>query len=66
VIKPCNIAKPRSDFHFADLRHQITSVSMVLPPNRLDAYSRWIRIRVSQALQVIVRALSTLTTGRGL
>ncbi len=45
----------RSDFHFADLRHQITSVFLVLPPNRLDAYSRWLRLLVSQALQDIAR-----------
>lgn len=45
----------RSDFHFADLRHQITSVFLVLPSNRLDAYSRWLRLLVSQALQDIAR-----------
>lgn len=45
----------RSDFHFSDLRHQITSVFLVLPPNRLDAYSRWLRLLVSQALQDIAR-----------
>ena len=45
----------RSDFHFADLRHRITSVFLVLPPNRLDAYSRWLRLLVSQALQDIAR-----------
>ena len=45
----------RSDFQFADLRHRITSVFLVLPPNRLDAYSRWLRLLVSQALQDIAR-----------
>ncbi|MGB3556144.1 MAG: type IV secretory system conjugative DNA transfer family protein [Jannaschia sp.] len=45
----------RSDFHFAELRHRITSVFLVLPPNRLDAYSRWLRLLVSQALQDIAR-----------
>lgn len=45
----------RSDFHFSDLRHQITSVFLVLPPNRMDAYSRWLRLLVSQALQDIAR-----------
>lgn len=48
-------AMSRSDFQFADLRHQITSVFLVLPPNRLDAYSRWLRLLVSQALQDIAR-----------
>ena len=46
----------RSDFHFSDLRHRITSVFLVLPPNRMDAYSRWLRLLVSQALQDIARA----------
>ncbi|WP_417585456.1 type IV secretory system conjugative DNA transfer family protein [Pelagibacterium sp.] len=45
----------RSDFAFSDLRHQVTSVFLVLPPNRLDAYSRWLRLLVSQALQDIAR-----------
>ncbi|WP_405049027.1 type IV secretory system conjugative DNA transfer family protein [Roseobacter fucihabitans] len=48
-------AMSRSDFHFADLRHRITSVFLVLPPNRMDAYSRWLRLLVSQALQDIAR-----------
>jgi type IV secretion system protein VirD4 len=45
----------RSDFHFSELRHGMTSVFLVLPPNRLDAYSRWLRLLVSQALQDIAR-----------
>ncbi|MEP2892371.1 type IV secretory system conjugative DNA transfer family protein [Tateyamaria sp.] len=45
----------RSDFAFAGLRHWITSVFLVLPPNRMDAYSRWLRLLVSQALQDIAR-----------
>ncbi|ATF20786.1 putative protein VirD4 (plasmid) [Phaeobacter gallaeciensis] len=44
-----------SDFAFSDLRHRITSVFLVLPPNRMDAYSRWLRLLVSQALQDIAR-----------
>ncbi len=36
--------------------HRLTSVFLVLPPNRLDAYSRWLRLLVSQALQDIARA----------
>ena len=45
----------RSDFYFSEFRHRITSVFLVLPPNRLDAYSRWLRLLVSQALQDIAR-----------
>ncbi|WP_306112469.1 type IV secretory system conjugative DNA transfer family protein [Roseovarius sp. MMSF_3448] len=51
----------RSDFAFSDLRHQITSVFLVLPPNRMDAYSRWLRLLVSQALQDIARDVEALT-----
>ncbi|MDA8586932.1 type IV secretory system conjugative DNA transfer family protein [Rhodobacteraceae bacterium] len=45
----------RSDFHFSDLRHRITSLFLVLPPNRMDAYSHWLRLLVSQALQDTAR-----------
>ncbi|WP_235047672.1 type IV secretory system conjugative DNA transfer family protein [Limimaricola cinnabarinus] len=45
----------RSDFAFADLRYRTTSVFLVLPPNRLDAYSRWLRLLVAQGLQDIAR-----------
>lgn len=45
----------RSDFAFSDLRHRTTTVFLVLPPNRLDTYSRWLRLLVSQALQDIAR-----------
>jgi len=55
----------RSDFAFSDLRHRITSVFLVLPPNRMDAYSRWLRLLVSQALQDIARDAETLTTTTG-
>ena len=49
----------RSDFAFSNLRHRITSVFLVLPPNRMDAYSRWLRLLVSQALQDIARDAET-------
>ena len=45
----------RSDFTFAELRHRTISVFLVLPPNRLDAYSRWLRLLVAQGLQDIAR-----------
>lgn len=45
----------RSDFAFASLRHETASVFLVLPPNRLDAYARWLRLLVSQALAEIAR-----------
>ncbi|MEM7429757.1 MAG: type IV secretory system conjugative DNA transfer family protein [Pseudomonadota bacterium] len=55
----------RSDFAFSDLRHRITSVFLVLPPNRMDAYSRWLRLLVSQALQDIARDAEALTATMG-
>jgi len=55
----------RSDFHFSDLRHRITSVFLVLPPNRMDAYSRWLRLLVSQALQDIARDAESATQPSG-
>ena len=55
----------RSDFAFSDLRHRITSVFLVLPPNRLDAYSRWLRLLVSQALQDIARDAEVSATPAG-
>ncbi|MCK7616103.1 type IV secretory system conjugative DNA transfer family protein [Roseibium sp. CAU 1639] len=51
----------QSDFAFSDLRHRITSVFLVLPPNRMDAYSRWLRLLVSQALQDIARDAEAAT-----
>ena len=53
----------RSDFNFSDLRHRITSVFLVLPPNRMDAYSRWLRLLVSQALQDIARDAEVAPSG---
>nr|WP_312529249.1 type IV secretory system conjugative DNA transfer family protein [Paracoccus sp. (in: a-proteobacteria)] len=43
-------ALARSDLDFADLRRGIISVFLVLPPNRLDTHSRWLRLMVAQAL----------------
>lgn len=54
----------RSDFHFSELRHRIASVFLVLPPNRLDAYARWLRLLVTQALQEIARDAEAATGGR--
>ncbi|MCT4334394.1 type IV secretory system conjugative DNA transfer family protein [Paracoccus sp. YLB-12] len=49
-------ALSRTEVDFADLRRGVTSIFLVLPPNRLDAYSRWLHLMVSQALQDIARA----------
>lgn len=55
----------RSDFAFSGLRHRITSVFLVLPPNRMDAYSRWLRLLVTQALQDIARDAEATTGAQG-
>ena len=56
-------AMARSDFQFSALRHELTSIFLVLPPNRLDAYSRWLRLLVAQALQDIAREAEAAQAG---
>lgn len=56
-------ATARSDFQFSVLRHNLTSIFLVLPPNRLDAYSRWLRLLVAQALQDIARDAEAAQAG---
>jgi len=38
----------RSDFRFADLKRTTATVFLVLPPDRLSTYSRWLRLLVTQ------------------
>lgn len=45
----------RSDFSFADLKSQVATVFLVLPPDRLSTYSRWLRLLVSQSLTDMAR-----------
>ncbi|NTJ35881.1 type IV secretory system conjugative DNA transfer family protein [Agrobacterium rhizogenes] len=45
----------RSDFRFADLKHRNETVFLVLPPDRLSAYSRWLRLLVAQSLTDMAR-----------
>ena len=56
-------ATARSDFQFSALRHDLTSIFLVLPPNRLDAYSRWLRLLVAQALLDIARDAEAAQAG---
>ena len=51
-------AMERSDFHFEDLKASSATVFLVLPPNRLDANARWLRLMVAQGLQALARAPS--------
>ena len=46
----------RSDLRFADLKETKATVFLVLPPERLDAYSRWLRLMVAQAIHDLARS----------
>uniref|UniRef100_UPI0008188390 type IV secretory system conjugative DNA transfer family protein n=1 Tax=Sphingobium sp. Ndbn-10 TaxID=1667223 RepID=UPI0008188390 len=46
----------RSDFSFADVKAQPTTVYLVLPPDRLATYARWLRLMLAQALTDLSRA----------
>jgi type IV secretion system protein VirD4 len=45
----------RSDFRFADLKARTATVFLVLPPDRLATYSRWLRLLVTQSLTDMAR-----------
>ena len=49
----------RSDFRFADLKARAATVFLVLPPDRLTTYSRWLRLLVTQSLIDMARAASS-------
>ena len=46
----------RSDFAFADLKATPATVFLVLPPDRLATYARWLRLMVAQGLTDLARA----------
>ena len=52
-------ALERSTFRFSDLRRELCSVFLVLPPNRMDAYARWLRLMVAESLHDIARQAET-------
>jgi type IV secretion system protein VirD4 len=45
----------RSDLRFADLKHRTATVFLVLPPDRLATYARWLRLLVGQGLTDMAR-----------
>jgi type IV secretion system protein VirD4 len=45
----------RSDFAFGELKSRVATVFLVLPPDRLGAYARWLRLMVTQSLQDMAR-----------
>lgn len=46
----------RSDFAFADLKRDVVTVFLVLPPERLATHARWLRLLVGQAIHELARA----------
>lgn len=52
-----------SDFRFADLKERPASIFLVLPPDRLDTYARWLRLMVAQALTELARAGTSALAG---
>lgn len=44
-----------SDFKFEDLKRQAMTVYLVLPSDRLQAFSRWLRLLIQQAVTVNAR-----------
>lgn len=49
----------RSDFRFGDLKSRTGTVFLVLPPDRLSTYSRWLRLLVTQSLTDMARTANT-------
>lgn len=49
-------ATAKSDFTFASLKDQVATVFLILPPDRLDTYSRWLRLVLAQALGELARS----------
>jgi len=47
-----------SDFAFADLKDEVATVFLILPPDRLDTYSRWLRLLVAQSIGEMARSAS--------
>ena len=49
-------AMSRADFRWQDLRNGTATVFLVLPPDRLGSYARWLRLLVAQAIAELARA----------
>ncbi|NML13069.1 type IV secretory system conjugative DNA transfer family protein [Sphingobium sp. AR-3-1] len=51
-----------SDFTFADVKARSTTVYLVLPPDRLATYARWLRLMLAQGLTELARAPASATS----
>ncbi len=47
-----------SDFRFADLKCQIQTIFLVIPPERISAFNRWLRLLVTLSLTEMAREKS--------
>ena len=45
-----------SDFRFADLKETPATVFLILPPDRLDTYARWLWLLIAQAVTDMARS----------
>lgn len=45
-----------SDFAFSELKDSVATVFLILPPDRLDTYSRWLRLLVAQSISEMARS----------
>ena len=48
-----------SDFRFANLREGAVTIFLCLPPDRIDTYSRWLRLIIVEALTALTRSRAT-------
>ncbi|MGC1303730.1 MAG: type IV secretory system conjugative DNA transfer family protein [Caulobacteraceae bacterium] len=46
----------RSDFRFEDLKAGVSTVFLVLPPERLATHARWLRLLLAQAINAMARS----------
>ena len=49
----------KSDFRFEDLKTKKMTVYLVLPADRIDAFGRWLRLLIQQAITVNARNIET-------
>jgi len=49
----------KSDFKFEDLKTKKMTVYLVLPADRIDAFGRWLRLLIQQAITVNARNIET-------
>jgi type IV secretion system protein VirD4 len=51
-----------SSFDFADLKRSKATVYLILPPDRMHAYARWLRLMIASGMSVLQRTKSVSST----